>query len=200
MPGVDDLVPQRSFARRQFHLIDRRRHGERLESEESFLAVLAAAEAGDRADSRKLDVAQRLAFEIEKLELRAGVLLVLGQDFSVDDAGALKNAFALRNNFLPVGAGGIGGVHHEEMEVGRVFIGGDVNLAAENLAVVVEILAAGEFDGRSSGFQVLQKKLVLAGRALIRQSAAASDHRRRATARPGSLLSCGLRPRSAGPL
>ena len=153
--GRGHLVPQRSFARRQFYLIDRRRHGERLESEESFLAVIAAAEAGDRADSRKFDVAQRLAFEIEKLQLRAGVVLVLGQDFSVHDGGALKNPFALRNNFLPVGAGGTGGVHHEEMEVGRAFVGGDVNLAAENFAVVVEILAAGEFDGRRSGFQVL---------------------------------------------
>ena len=51
---------------------------------------------------------------------------------------------------------------------GRVFIGGDVKLAAENLGAVVEILAAGEFDGRRAGFQVLEKKLVLAGRAFIR--------------------------------
>ena len=90
--GRGDLVPQRSLARRQFDLIDRRRHGERLESEEGFLAVPAAAEAVDRADARKFDVAQRLALEIEKLELRAGVVLVLGQDFSVHDAGALQNA------------------------------------------------------------------------------------------------------------
>ena len=58
----------------------------------SFLAVPSAAEACDRADARQFDVAQRLALEIEKLELRAGVVLVLGQDFSVHDAGALQNA------------------------------------------------------------------------------------------------------------
>ena len=54
-----------------------------------------AAEACDRADARKLDVAQRLAVEIEKLQLRAGILLVLGQDLSVHDSGALQNAVAL---------------------------------------------------------------------------------------------------------
>ena len=48
-----------------------------------------AAERLDRADARKFDVAQRFALEIEKLELRAGVFLVLGEDFSVHDAGAL---------------------------------------------------------------------------------------------------------------
>ena len=72
-----------------------------------------------------------------------------------------------RNDFLPVGAGGIGRVHREQMEVRRVFIGGDVKLAAENLAGVVKILAAGEFDRRRAGFQVLQKKLVLAGRTFV---------------------------------
>ena len=55
-----------------------------------------AAERLDRADARQFDVAQRFALEIEKLELRAGVLLVLRQDFSVDDAGALQNAVRLR--------------------------------------------------------------------------------------------------------
>ena len=53
------------------------------------------AEALDRADARQFDVAQRLALEIEELELRAGVFLILGQDFSVDDAGALQNAVGL---------------------------------------------------------------------------------------------------------
>ena len=128
----------------------------------ALLAVPAAAEAVDRADARQFDVAERLAVEIEQLQLRTGVLLVLGQDFSVHDAGALQHAVALRNDFLPVGARGIGRIHHEQMEVRRVFVGGDVDLAAENLAVVEKILAAGEFDGRRSGFQVLQKKLVLA--------------------------------------
>ena len=131
-------------------------------------------------------------------ELRAGIVLILRQEFSVDNAGALQNAVRLRNNFLPVGARGIGRVHHEQMEVRRALIGGDVNLAAENFAVVVKILAAGEFERRRSGFQVLQKKFVLAGRTLDKRSAAASGHRRRAAARPGSLLSCGPRPRSAG--
>ena len=54
------------------------------------------AEALDRADARQLDVAQRLALEIEKLELRAGVLLVLREDLSVHNSGALQNAVRLR--------------------------------------------------------------------------------------------------------
>ena len=66
--------------------------------------------------------------------------------FPSDDARALQDAVALRNNFLPVGALGIGRVHHEQMEVRRAFVGRDVNLAAENFAAVMKILAAGDFD------------------------------------------------------
>ena len=69
MPGVDTLSHSEVLREVQLDLVDRRRNRERLESEESFFPVPSAAEALDRAHARKLDVAQRLAFEIEKLEL-----------------------------------------------------------------------------------------------------------------------------------
>ncbi len=72
-------------------------------------------------------------------------MLVLRQYFSVDDGGAFQNAVRFRNNFLPVGASGISRVHREQMEVRRPFIGRDVNLAAEDFAGVVKVLAAGDF-------------------------------------------------------
>ncbi len=104
----------------------------------------------------------------KSLSCGAGVFLVLRDDLSVHDSGALQNAVRRGNDFLPVGAGGIGRVHHEQAEVRRVFVGGDVKLALENLAGVLEILAAGEFDRRRAGFQVLQIKLVLARGAFVR--------------------------------
>src|ERR1700737_1158726 len=59
------FVPQRSFARGQFHLVDGRRDGERLESEESFFPVPSATQSLDRAHARKLNVTQLFALEIE---------------------------------------------------------------------------------------------------------------------------------------
>ena len=56
---------------------------------------------------------------------------------------------------------GIGRVDHEQVEVRCVFIGGDVDLSPENLAVVMKVLAAGEFDRRCTCLQVLRKSSFL---------------------------------------
>ena len=61
MPGVDTLSHSEVLREAQLDLVDGRRNRERLETEESFFAVPSAAEPRDRANGRKIDVAQRFA-------------------------------------------------------------------------------------------------------------------------------------------
>ena len=81
------------------------------------------------ADRGKLDVADLLAVEIEKLQLRRCVLFILRKKLSTVDGRALQHGVRLRDEFFPVLAIIIAGVGDEDAIARRVFVGRDVELA-----------------------------------------------------------------------
>ena len=74
-------------------------------------------------------------------------MLVLGEEFAAGDARILHDGIGLGNKFLPVVALGICGIGNENAEVGGAFVGHDIELVAEDLGAVKEVLAGGDFDG-----------------------------------------------------
>ena len=68
------------------------------------------------------DIANLLAFEIENLQLRRCVLLVLREELPAIDGNALQHGIALRNDFLPVVALEVSGIGNEHAIARRVFI------------------------------------------------------------------------------
>ncbi len=73
--------------------------------------------AVDRADARKIDVAQRFARQIEKLELRAGILLILREKFSVRRCRAFfKNRVDSGMISFQFSRLGLRCIHHEKCD------------------------------------------------------------------------------------
>ncbi len=103
-------------------MVDRRRDGEGLEAVEEFVAVPLAPGAEYGADGRQCEVADLFAFEIEEFDLRAGILLVLGEELSSEDARALQNGVSLRNDFFPILAVKVGCFGDEDAIARRVFV------------------------------------------------------------------------------
>ena len=77
-------------------------------------------------------VAELLAVEIKKLQLRTGVLLVLREELAAEDGRALQYGVALRDDFLPVLAFVLPASATKTRIARRVFVGGDVDLAVVN--------------------------------------------------------------------
>ncbi len=151
-----DFGPERAFYIVQINAIDRRWHGEGMESEKDFVAIIPAGGAENTANGGQRNVGELLAVEPEKIQFRSRVVLILCQQLAAGHACQLQHCVRLRDEFLPVFPLSVGRVGDKDAIVGRIFVAGDIEFAGKEIGAVKEILAGSDFDGRIFRLEILQ--------------------------------------------
>src|ERR1039458_5684518 len=141
----------------QVNAINRRWHGEGLESEKDFVAVIPAGGAENSSDGGQRNVGELLAVEAEHFKFRSRIVLVLRQELAAGHARVLQDGVQLGDNFLPILALGMGRVGDKNAIVGCLFIGGDVEFAGKEVGAVKKIFTSRNLERRVLRSEVLQK-------------------------------------------
>ena len=147
--------------RLQIDAINARRNRKRLKAEKHFVTVPSAAGSKHSADRWERDVADLLAVEIKKFQLRAGILFILRKQLAAEDGRALQHGVRLRDQFLPCLAIIIPRVGDKHAVARRVLICRDVEFAVINFSTVQKILSCSDPRRRRTSFHVHQKQFRL---------------------------------------
>src|ERR1039458_7826097 len=140
----------------QVNAINRRWHGEGLESEEDLVAVIPAGGAENSSDGGQRNVGELLAVEPEHFKFRSRIVLVLRQELAAGHARLRDAGGRLGDNFLPILALDMGRVGDKNAIVGCVFVGGDVEFAGKEVGAVKKIFAGSDLDRRIFRLQIFQ--------------------------------------------
>ena len=125
MPGVDTLSHSEVFARR-VDLVNRGRNGERLESEEEFLAIPPASESLRWNRCREGQHRRELCPQDRKVSTVSWRFFRTPPGSCRPRSPVLQNAVRRGDDLFPVGAGRMGRVHDERVKMWSILVGGDV--------------------------------------------------------------------------